>query len=176
MKSIKEFFNLNLNEKVGFALPIGAILTVLTFAFIIATFYLYFYKLSSTTLYKRLLRYNAVSEEKARSFSELKLEKVRSIIFALKSGGEITRIVRIAGEEKLTYDEYLERSKKKGCKEKKRDYKTAKFYIDGEKSDRAKALASENVSIIKPIVVSAVLLALFIALVFTLPSLISLID
>ena len=176
MKTIKEFFNLNLSDKVGFQLPIGAILTILTLAFVLASFYLYFYKLASTTLYKRLLRYGAVSEDKARSFAELKLDKARAIAFALKSGGEITRIVRVAGEEKLSYDEYLKKSKTKGYKETKRDYKTARFYIDSEKSDRAKALVSENVTILKPVITSLILVAVLTVLVFTLPSLIALID
>ena len=176
MKAIKEFFNLNLSDKVGFQLPIGAILTILTFAFVLASFYLYFYKLASTTLYKRLLRYDATSEDKARSFAELKLDKARLIIFALKRGGEITKIVRTAGEERLTFDEYLKKTKTKGYKEEKKDYKTARFYIDVDKTDRAKALLAENVSILKPVIISVILVAVLITLVFTLPSLISLLD
>ena len=176
MKTIKEFLYLNLSDQVGFLLPIGAIITFFTVAFIIASFYLYYYKLATSTLYKRLLRYDATSEEKARTLAELKIDRVRRIAFAIKGGGEISRIIKFAGEEKLSYEDYVKKTKSKGFKEEKKDYKTARLYLNPEMIDRAKTRASENITIVKPIIATAILLVVFTVLVIALPSLISLID
>ena len=178
MKFIKDFLFLNLAdyENIGINMPIGAVLIFLTDAMIVFAFYTNYIKTSSSALCSRLLRYGAIGEEKGKKLRELRLDGSLGIKMALKSGGELSSIVKRVGEKKMTYEEYVEASSKKGYKEEKIDLGEASFYIVPEKTDSAKKIASANHSILSPVILSVVLVGILVLCAFFLPDLLALIN
>ena len=175
MDFIKDFLFLNLAdyENIGLQLPIGAILILLCFAMIAFAFYYNYTRSCSSHLCLRLLRAGAVGEDKGVSLKDLRLDGSFGVKMALKGGGELRSVVKAVGEKKESYEEYIAASQRRGAAAEGIDVSSVAFYIAPERKDRAERLASENHSILTPIILScALLLILALAMMF-LPDLLS---
>ena len=174
MKYIKDFFFLNLEnyENIAFPFPIGIFLTVFTLALCIMSFVVNYYKRHTTYMLKQLLRHKAFDASVAKTLSELNLKDSFPVKLALSGSGQLTYLVKRAGFVRPTYEEYVENSKIKGFKDEKINFQEAKFYLDIEKIDRAKRTVERaRTDWYRPVIISVVLIAILVALVFLLPML-----
>ena len=180
MKIIKEFFFLNFSqyENIGLYFPVGVFLIALCAVMCISVFFITYYKKYTQALYKQLIRHNATDESSAKTLSQLRLSGCRGIRFSLsRSNGQLGYIVKRVGDVKPTYEEYVEKTKKRGYKPEKINFDEALFYIAPDKKDVAKKLIeSSEPAWWKAILISTVLIGILILLVFTLPDLLSLIN
>lgn len=147
MEFIKDFFFLNFSqyENIGIYFPIGIFLILMCAITSASVFFITYYKKYTSSLYSQLLRHNALSEESAKTLTELRLDKSYAIRSALsRSNGQLTYIVKRAGEEKPSYEEYIKSLKKKGSSKSKIDFAEARFYIDPEKINQAKKLLEKG--------------------------------
>ena len=181
MDQIKNFFLLNLNnyDNINIDFPIGAFLIAITLSFCVASFVINDYKSKTAALIKQLSRHGAKSEETAKTFSELRIKNTLTVRRALMGSGQFKNIVKRVGEKKESYEEYIERtkSKNKNKREEKIDFATARFYIDPEFENRAKRIyESDNSGILRPILISVMLVAILICLVIFLPELLTMIN
>lgn len=143
MRVIKEFFFLNLSqfENIGIYFPVGVFLILLCISACFSVFYLTYYKMYTRSLYKQLLRHNATNEGSAKTLAEMRLDSSFSIRASLsRRNGQLTYIVKRVGEEKISYEEYMEKAKKREKKEEKIDFSSARFYIPEDRADSAKRI------------------------------------
>ena len=82
---------------------------------------------------KQLIRHDAYGEENAKTLRQLGLCDKCAVKYSLCREGQLTKLVRRVGEEKLTYEEYIakEKEKKQKRKENKALYKVAmaEYYL-----------------------------------------------
>ena len=116
----KNYLSLNLNEyeNIGMNLPIVKLLLAVAVAFIVAIIIINYSKRNLYLMVKQLMRHGAMGEESAKTLSELKLNEIRGIKRALVNSSQMKSIVGTVGEEKLSYEEYLE--KKRAIREAKK--------------------------------------------------------
>lgn len=174
MSFIKDFFLLNFDqfENFGFSFPIGVFLTSMAAAFCVAVFIINYHKRYTTQLLTQLLRHEALDEASAKTLSALRINKSFGIKSALSRKGQLTYMVRRVGESKQTYEEFLAETKKRGYKEEKIDFENACFYIDPEKTDRAKRLVeTTNTEWWRPALMAIFIVAIWVILALFLPGL-----
>ena len=148
--NFKDYKNLNFN------FPIGFILVIFILAFPIAVFFINHRKNTITTCIKQLLRHDALNEQSAKTLSELRLSKCKSLKRMLLSSGQLSSMVKIVGYKKPSYDEYVAARKEKK-KIEAPDLERAKIYLSEEYSEKGADIASIGTSSIwKPIIVSLV--------------------
>lgn len=175
MKTIKDFFFLNLNnyDNLKISFPIGAFLIAVALASCAAVFAMTFYERTNASICKQLMRHNAIDGEKGKTLKELRLD-TRAVRAALSRSGQITHIVKRVGESAPTYEEYVENMKKKGYKPEKIDFETARFYIAADKIDTAKKiLYRTNHQWWKPAAISVGIIAVLVLLMIFLPDILS---
>lgn len=173
---LKDFFFLNLSDYKNFKIsfPIGVFLIAAALASCAAVFAMTYYKRTNFAICKQLMRHGATEESKAKTLKELRLFGSRAVKSALSRSGQITHIVKRAGESIPTYEEYVENMKKKGYKPDKIDFDTAKFYISPEKTDAAKKiLYSASHPWWKPAAISVGIVAVLVLLMIFLPDILS---
>ena len=173
---LKDFFFLNLNNYKNFkaSFPIGMFLIAAALASCAAVFATTYYKRTNSAICKQLMRHGATEEGKAKNLKELRLYDSRAVRVALSKSGQITHIVKRAGERVPTYEEYVANMKKKGSKPDKIDIDTAKFYVSPDKTDAAnKILHSANHSWWKPAAISVGIVAVLALLMIFLPDVLS---
>lgn len=172
MSFIKEFLLLNFDqfENFGFSFPIGAFLTSMALAFCVAAFIINYHKRYTADLLTQLLRHEALDEATAKTLGALRINKSFGIKSALSRKGQLTYMVRRAGESEKTYEEYLAESKKRGYKEEKIDFETAVFYIAPDKLDRAKRLVeTTNAEWWRPALMAVFIVAVWVIIALFLP-------
>jgi hypothetical protein len=167
MSFLKDFFFLNLNdfENIGLNFPIGIFLIMLAVAICGMVFIINWHKTYTIAMLKQLLRHEATSEASAKTLADLGLSNTWGLKSSLSKSGQLTYVVKRVGEEKLTYEKYMENQKKKKSKEKneKIDFTSSKFYIESGKLDRAKRLVeTDNASWWKPVFISLIIIAVLI--------------
>ena len=165
MSFFKDFFFLDLGdyENFGTSFPLGIFLIILTVALSLSVFIITYHNIYITTLLKRLIRFGATSQKNAKTLAELGLDKVHALRYALSHSGQLTFMVKRAGVNEISYEEYVEKSKSKSYCEEKIDFNEARFYISEDKLDRAKKTVETNsTSWFKPAVLSAVFFAILI--------------
>jgi len=173
---IKDFFLLNLDDysNIGISFPIGIFLVALTVALSITAFIINNYKTKTAELLKQLFRHEATNEKNAKKLSSLRIKNSMTIRHALSGDGQLKELVRRVGEQKLTYEEYVALTKKRGYKEEKIDFDKALFYLDEENISRAKRIyETDNSSIVRPILLSVMLLAILVCCTLLVPELLS---
>ena len=178
-KYIKEFFLLNLKDysNIDINFPIGIFLVILTVALILVAFIINHYKSNTAYLLKQLFRHEAFNEGTAKSLASLRVKNCFAIRHALSGEGQLKALVLRVGEQKLSYEEYVKLTKTRGYKEEKIDFNTALFYLDEENLPRAKRIfESDNSSIIRPILMSVMLLALLICATLVVPEILTYIN
>ena len=179
MNFIKEFFILNLNdyENIPFYFPIGLLITLLTAAICVAVFVINFHNGYIFAMIKQLIRHGARDDASAKTLTQLRLDKTLGLKSALSRSGRLTYIIKRVGETKPSYEEYVASRKKRGYKEEKIDFSIARFYIPSELSDRAQGvLEKSNASILRPVIISAILIGVWLLLALFLPDLLSYIN
>ena len=200
----KNYLSINLNEyeNIGMNLPIVKLLLAIAVAFILAIIIINYSKSNLYLMVKQLMRHGALGEDGAKTLSELRLSESRGIKRALAGSSQMRSIVAIAGEEKMSYEEYLE--KKRMLREAKRaeekggffkrvwsavvgffytrdeilfaeiDFSAARFYIKEEGKNRASRIY--NSSEITPMrtAFTCVFIALFfVGLMFAMPEILN---
>ena len=173
-KHIKEFFFLNLSdyENIGIDFPLGIFLTLTTLLLCVFAFVITKRRCEASILLKQLFRHEAFSEEKAKTLHELRIKSGFFLTRMLTGGGELKSIVKRVGEENLSYEEYMKASRKRGFKDEKIDFSSARFFICPESADRARSIyESETPSFLRPIMLCLMLLILLVCLSFLVPEL-----
>ena len=177
MKLIKDFFLLNLKDYTDsqFPLPIGATLTVMLIALCAVFFVITYRKRYTVALLRALIRKKATCEDDAKTLAELKLHENGAIKRALSRSGQLTYIVKRAGENKESYEEYIKKTKEKGYREEKTDFDSARYYINEERMELAKSIIEKtNTSWWIPAICSVFCLAVLVLCIIFLPDLLSL--
>ena len=155
-------------DKFGIAFPLGVFITLLAVALIFTVFFIYYKKAATSTLISKLLRKNATSEVAALTLDELKINTL-PIRLLISGGGKISQLVIQVGKENLSYEEYNALTKKKGYKEEKTDFSTARFYLSPDMLAEAKTEVKYNTgTILQPIIIAVAILLLWVLLaIFT---------
>ncbi len=188
----KNYICLNLSsyENIGVDLEIVKIILAVAFAALVCGIALDYNNKSTYLLVKQLLRHDAVSEDKAKTLGELGLGDKSAVKCALRGSGKIKSIVARCGEQELTYEEYMKReaeykeAKKKNRRLKREDFfadavnfEEAKFYIREESKPYAmKVFNGADVSIIRTILRSVLIVIVSIIIVILMPDVLSLIN
>ena len=163
MNFIKDFILLDIAdyENFGISFPLGIFITVFTVALIISCFVIAYRKMRISEILQKLLRREATSEAAALTLAELRLDN-KAVRNAFLRGGKITHIVKICGEEKMSYEEYVALSKKRGYKPAAIDFENARFYIDKDMLSYAEDEVINNTpSWLHPIFLSLALVAIW---------------
>jgi len=170
MDFIIDFLSLDLQsfDKFGTSFPVGIFLTLLLLALAVSTFFINYHKMQNTEILQKLLRKNATSADTALTLKELRIDRP-SIRQALTKGGKLTFIVKKQGDTPITYEEYMARKKKRGYKEEKTNFDTARFYIDPEQMKRAESeVYHGSSSWLQPIIITLILCGIwFLLAMFT---------
>ena len=179
MKFIKEFFILNLNdyENIPFYFPIGLLITLLTLAMCIAVFVIAFRNRFVSETLKQLIRHDALNEKSAKTLKELRLDRLLGLKTALSTSGQLTYLVKRVGQAKMSYEDFMSLPKKNRYKSEKIDFDAAQFYIAPEQLDRARTtLDKTSGSILKPVIIAAILIVAWLFLALFLPDLLAYIN
>ena len=105
--NLKDYPNINID------LPIVKLLLCAALAMIIAMIIISYSKKNMYTVVKQLMRHGALSEDKAKTLFELKLADSAAIKRAVISSSQVKSIVAIAGENQMSYEEYVARRQEK---------------------------------------------------------------
>ena len=200
----KNYLSINLNEyeNIGMNLPIVKLLLGVAVAFIVAIIIINYSKSNLYLMVKQLMRHGAMSEDSAKTLGEIRLGDNRGIKRALAGSSQMRSIVATAGEEKMSYEEYL--MKRKALREAKRaeqkggffkrlwaaivgffytkdelllseiDFSTARFYIKEEGKDRAsKIYNSSEITLIRTVFTCIFVALFFVGLMFAMPEILS---
>lgn len=171
LELIKFFFSVNLkdyeNLKLDFEINkfiLVAFVGVL-FAIIISSIY----RSSVYLLTNRLLRKEVWSEDNAMTLSELGIDFFR-IRYVISGNSRLRDIVKMVGEVKPTYEEYVAEMKTKKKDSDKIDFKEARFYISPENWDKAKEIVlKSNTSVLNIVLFCILLFILTVTLVILMP-------
>lgn len=172
------YINLNLKDypSIGIDLEINKILLVIMVGIIIGTVVINRKRSLMTLTVNKLLRREAVGVDNAKTLSALGID-TKAVRRMLTGGGQIKTVVKTVGEETLTYEEYLKRSKEKGYKGETVDYSKAGIYLIPESLDTAKRLAaSRSHTPLNTLLFCILIFAVFVCLVLLMPEILSVID
>ena len=174
----REFFSVNLKDypNIGIDLQITKVLFCFTIGLIVTTIVVNYIRISVNTLIKKLLRYDATTEDNAKNLEKLGMKPFEAKV-AFLSKGRVAKVVYFKGQKEYTYEEYTELLKSKDFKEEKIDFKTAEFYIKPDKIDEAKKIIDvPTTSVISMILLCILIIAVFACLMLVMPELLTLIN
>ncbi len=150
------FLNFEDYKNLGFNFPIGLILLFSIIAFPIAVFFITRKKNTVTFVVKQLLRHEALNEESAKTLSELRLSKIKSLRKMLFSVGQLSSMIKTVGYKKPSYEEYV-KAKKEKTKVENPNLDEIKIFISEDGKEKAQTIAeSEITPFWKPILISFV--------------------
>lgn len=178
MNFYEKYFLINLKDypNIGINFEINKILLFLAIGIIIAAVAVNYRKASMTLVIKGLLRHKARDEESAKSLGELKISSLGARL-ALNGSGRLAGIVKRVGANKYTYEEYIELTKKRGYKEERIDFESAKFYIADEKYEEAKKIFERSDgSLVHTILFCVFIIAIYICLLFAMPGILDFVN
>ena len=176
---IKEFFFLNLSDYPNIAIdfPIGIFIIILAFLICLGCFYINYYKMYTMNILKQLIRHKAYDEENSKTLADLRLTDFVYKYILRTNSGRTSSLIKRQGEVKMTYEEYIALSKKKGYKEDKIDFSSAKFYIPAERASDAKHMVdTDSSSHLKPILLTVMVIALLVCLTMLVPEILNYIN
>lgn len=174
----KKYFLINLQDypNIGLDFPITIFLACFFFALIVTTLIVNYRRHKMEELIKALTRHGATDETEAKTLGELKLDN-KVFRHLLSREGQITKLVGRVGEVKPTYEEYIEKTKRKEYKDEKIDFSSARFFIRDEGRDRAKRIVEYgNISPLSTALFCLLLVAVFICLSLLMPGILSAIN
>ena len=175
IRLFNEFLSINLKDypNIDIDLEIGKILFCFTIALIIATVVINYIRIQTNSLIKKLIRYEAIEEDKAKTLEELGIKLFNAKI-AFFAKGKTDKIIFYQGQKEYTYEEYSELIKSKDFKEEKIDFKNAKFYIKPDQLDRAKKIIDQpTTSVVSLILLCVLIFVIFICILLLLPGLLN---
>jgi hypothetical protein len=175
---LEKLFNLNLSEyeNIGLNFPIGLFLILLLVSASVAVFFLHFHKKLEMDALTALVRHGAESEECAKTLDDMSID-TPAIRKKLSRGSRLSYMIISQDREKLSYEEFLKLSRKEQLAYSDIDFENAKFYLNPESLDKAKRIVEkDNVSIISPIIIATLSIALIFVFGAFLPDILELID
>ena len=152
----KKYVELNLKSYFEIDFEINKLVILLTIALVIACIVISRRQNAEALILKKLLRAEAISEENAKSASELGLAENRLAISILSSSsGYFKTLVSRVGEKKMSYEDYkaLENERRSLSPKERRaayksdstlDIKNEKFYISKSLEEKAKRVFFKN--------------------------------
>ncbi len=180
--TLYEFYNkylsINLNDysNIGIDLEISKILFCFLVGLIIVTVIINYRRASMILIIKKLLRHEVLSEDKAKTLSELDADNFGTRL-SLRSDKRLLQVVKRAGEKQYTYEEYSALIKSKDFKEEKINFDEAKFYLNESTLDDAKKIVDVPApSVVNTILFCVLLVAIYICIILIIPELLNLIN
>ena len=192
-----KYFCVNLNDydKIGIDLQINKLLLFVFIGLCVATVIISITQLNTALLLKKLLRTESFSSENAKTLENLGLDKNIVLKYILsKTTGKLFSVISFAGYKRPSYEEYVSYEKaKKAAKFKpkeanadfentpipslKPDLATCSIYIEKSNVSAAEELFKHNsTSILKTVLSCALLLAFYVAIMFLMPGILSLVN
>lgn len=175
---LKDLVSLNLKDYENIALnfPIGLFSLLILISLAIAVFIMYFHKRLEMDALTALLRHGAENKESAKTLSEMSID-TRALRKKLSRSNRLSYMIISQDREKISYEEFLKLSRKEQGVYADVDFENAKFYLNPESLDKAKSIVEkDNVSIISPIVIAALSIALIFVLGSFLPDILDFIN
>ena len=180
--SLYEFYNkyflINTNEfpNIGMDLEINKILFCFLLGLIVTTVIYNYRTEGNSRLIKKLLRYEAFSEDNAKTLDELGLNNFNSRL-SLSGSGRIKKIISRVGETAMSFEEYTEALKNKSYKEEKIDFKEARFYLNEKSLEDEKRIAeTNNTSLLNTILLCVLMTTVYVFVMFLMPSILTVIN
>ena len=184
---IEDYLSLNLKdyENIGIDLEISKLMIFVLIGLCISFFVIDWHRGYMQLAIKKLFRHEAVSEESAKTLSELGLSRSWSVKWALTHDTRLSKIVKRVGAPEYTYEEYMalmkaERERKKrGEKPKKEkvDLNHARFYISEKWRDEAKNIAENySSSVVKTALFSLMFIIIFVCITLVMPEILHFIN
>ena len=173
----REYISLNLNDysNINFDLEINKIIFFLFVGIMIAAVVLNYRRYCMIILIKRLLRYQAIDKESAKSISDLGIKNHHAK--CAMSSGRVSKIVHSTNRVEYTYEEYSQMIKKGKGKEEKIDFSTDKLYIKETELDSAHIIEQINhPTVFTTILFCVFILASSICIMFIMPGLLNIIN
>ncbi|MBQ7387155.1 MAG: hypothetical protein IJW03_03200 [Clostridia bacterium] len=174
MEFYEKYFSINLSDyqNIGIDLEINKLLFAFLLATITAIIAINYIRGTMYQTVKALMRHGADCEENAKTLRELGLDRPR-VRNALKSNSQLKRIVDIAGRVRYTYEEYIKLSKQKGFRD-EINFDEARLYIKNEEKDLAsKIFEAKSPSVIETVLMCLLMVAVFVCLMFSMPSILT---
>lgn len=174
-----KYFNVNLSDypAFGFDFNVSLVLFALFLGLCVAIIIITLKKCAATAVLRQLLRHEATGEGAAKVLSEIGLSESRSAKRALSCDKMLRRYIKLVGEVKISYEDYMKMSKeeqKAHDRGRAIDFSDAKFFIPEEEADRAvSAVQSDTSSPLTAFLLCAVMLAAFFLLSMALPTILS---
>lgn len=173
-----KYFLINLLDypNIGIDLQINVILFCFLIGLIVTTVIINLRNEAVTRLIKKLLRYESLNEENAKTLTDLGINNAitRS---TLMGSSRIAKIISRVGAIQMTYEEYVEAIKDKKYKEEKIDFNTASFYISEENYEEAVSFTeADTTSPLNTALLCLLMTAIYVFLMFLMPSILSIID
>ncbi len=176
---IKQFFSVNLKDYVnlGVDFEINKALIVLLVVLCMSFFYIHVKRKNMYYIVKQLSRHNAIDEDSAKTLGAIGLSDRLVIKWMLSGDGQLTRLVKRAGEITLSYEEYVTLEKEKKLTKEKIDFTEARFYLADVQDTRVqRILARYNISITRTIILCVFVVVLYFCIMLLMPELLMLIN
>ena len=173
------YFNINLSDypAFGFDFNVSLVLFALCLGLCIAIVIITAKKCASTAILRQLLRHEAVGEGASKTLSEIGLAENRAAKRALSCDKMLRRYVKLVGEVKISYEDYMKMTKaeqKTFDKGREIDFSEARFFVPENEADRATtAVQSDSSSPLTAALLCLVMLAAFFALSMAMPSILA---
>ncbi len=174
MDFYEKYFEINLKDfpNIGIDLEINKLIFVFVLASIIAIIAINYIRSIMHSVVKVLTRHEATSPESAKTLKELGLDK-KGIKTALRSNSQLRRAVGITGQSEYTYEEYIKLTKQKGFRD-EISFEEAGLYLKSEEKDLAsKICEAKSPSVLETVLMCLLMLAVFVCLMFAMPSILS---
>ncbi len=168
--------NLNSFDKFGIDFQINKFLLVFMAVIIVAAIGINYNRWVIITTVKKLIRHEAFDEDSAKTLKELGLSS-RGILRALKNNGQLTRLVRRAGEYSMSYEEYIKLVRSKNYKEEKIDLNETRFHIREENLETAKIISLKaDITALSTALLCILIFAIFMCLFFLMPEILKILN
>ncbi len=198
--------NLNDYSNIGIDFEINKLLFFVAIGLCAACIFINYYQGNISVLLKKLIRLEAFSKDKSKTLKDIGLadhKPTKNLI--LKNSGIIKKVVAVVGRKTLTYEDYIAAEKQKKAAKRRLvskvecdaqetsdsqknssvneissaeqiDFSVARLYIIPEMREYAEHSLKSGTSPIKTALYCVLILAFFVVLVLTMPSLLTLIN
>ena len=177
MDFFTKYIEINLKDykNIGLDLEINKILLFITLGIIIASVLVNYNRSLISTLIKKLVRHKAYDEASAKTLAELGLVTSRGTRRLVENNSRVGKLVCFVGEEKLTYEEYIERQKqkKRGVKEVSRA--DLPLYIADEGSS-ARIAQTPAPTVLSTLLFAVMIAALYVCAALLMPEILTFIN
>ena len=176
---LKNAFEINLSdyENINFDLEINKAIFCASVVLIIGIILFSIYRATIRRIVFQLVRHEAYFEEKAKTLTELKIDKTLVIKYLFSNNNILTKIVSRVGEKNYSYEEYVALSKEEREKSERIDFDTAAFYIKEDKKDFALSVIEKyNITATKTILAVVFVAALCVCVISSMPGILNIVN